>query len=218
MRRLIIGDVHGCFDELQLLLEKFDFKTSRDSLIFVGDIMGKGPNSLGVLEFMEKVAARSVIGNHEEALLKYYKMPQETILPHQKAYLDSLKSKKNYWVDRISSWPYFLEFNDLVVVHAGLQPNVKKLTDMESRILCRIRSWDGVGHNLNEADHPAWFDCMSFPKKVVFGHWAVRGLQRGDWYLGLDTGCVYGRQLSAYCPEEDKLYQVNSLKAYAKYN
>jgi bis(5'-nucleosyl)-tetraphosphatase (symmetrical) len=52
-------------------------------------------------------------------------------------------------------------------------------------------------------------------KLVIYGHWSVQGLHRTKNTVGLDSGCVYGKQLSAYCLEEDLIYQINAKKCYA---
>ena len=67
-RTIIIGDVQGCLAELDALLDRVGL-TSDDALYFVGDLVARGPSSLGVLRRVREVSARSVIGNHEERLL-----------------------------------------------------------------------------------------------------------------------------------------------------
>ena len=70
-RKIVIGDVQGCFDELIRLLEKLDFNSSSDQLIFLGDIVGRGPDSLEVIEYLYSMQDCVVVtlGNHDLHLL-----------------------------------------------------------------------------------------------------------------------------------------------------
>src|SRR5204863_3459965 len=69
-RTIIVGDVHGCRDELDALLDKVAF-TMGDRLVFVGDLIARGPDSLGVLDIARHTGAEIVRGNHEEKLLAW---------------------------------------------------------------------------------------------------------------------------------------------------
>lgn len=72
-RLLVIGDVHGMLDELKDLLKKADFTTSRgDRVIFVGDLVNKGPESAGVVQYAMDMNATSVRGNHEDKVLRVW--------------------------------------------------------------------------------------------------------------------------------------------------
>eukprot|EP00126_Sphaerothecum_destruens_P001044 Sdes_comp12690_c0_seq1m2999 len=70
-RILIVGDVHGCLDELNLLLEKFAFQPGKDILLCLGDLIGKGPDSKGVLDRVMELKGISVQGNHEMCYLRW---------------------------------------------------------------------------------------------------------------------------------------------------
>jgi bis(5'-nucleosyl)-tetraphosphatase (symmetrical) len=87
---------------------------------------------------------------------------------------------------------------------------------MSPRVLTQIRTWDGAGHDLNRPGDPPWFECVSPDRIVVFGHWAKRGLVDLPRFKGLDTGCVYGRELTGWCPEEDRFYRVPAARAYVQ--
>lgn len=73
-RVIIVGDVHGCFEELTELLERCSFNELEDVLVFVGDLVNKGPSSVEVVRYIHQLSLRevaySVIGNHDEAMLK----------------------------------------------------------------------------------------------------------------------------------------------------
>src|SRR5580692_7866895 len=71
-RTLIVGDVHGCRAELEALLDVIRFTTG-DQLVLVGDLLARGPDSLGVLDVVRRVGALFVRGNHEEKLLTWHR-------------------------------------------------------------------------------------------------------------------------------------------------
>jgi hypothetical protein len=215
-RRLIVGDIHGCADELAELLFRFKFLPGHDHLFTVGDVVGKGPKTREALELLHQFGARSVLGNHEHHCLRAAQTPAVQRTERQKAYLASLGPDRDLWIDRISRWPLYIEEPDFIVVHAGLDPAAPDLPSMRREITTTIRTWDGKGENLNDPEKdPPWFECVKPTKPVVFGHWAVRGLVDLPLFKGLDTGCVYGRELTAWCPDEKKLHHVTARRDYA---
>lgn len=71
-RAIIIGDVHGCFTELQELLIKCEYDPLKDDLYLVGDLVNKGPDSIKVVEFCRKNNISCVMGNHDYAAVEHY--------------------------------------------------------------------------------------------------------------------------------------------------
>lgn len=129
---IIIGDVHGCFEELQLLLQGLNFDKEIDKVIFVGDLVGKGPLTQQVVQYAIDIGAISVRGNHEDVLIRYY---QSQILKNENIPTPSLKDSYIEIADSLTpdQWKYLLdmplyyrekEYNALIV-HAGLEPNVE---------------------------------------------------------------------------------------------
>jgi bis(5'-nucleosyl)-tetraphosphatase (symmetrical) len=215
-RRLIVGDIHGCADELAELLFRFKFMPGHDVLFTVGDVLGKGPKPREALELLRQFGARSVLGNHEAHCLKAAATPAAKRTPRQKEYLASLGAERDFWVGQIASWPLYIEEPDLIIVHGGLDPAAAKLSEMRREVVISIRTWDGKGEALNRpGEDPPWFECVSPAKTVIFGHWALRGLVDLPKFKGLDTGCVYGRELTAWCPEEKKFHHVTARRPYA---
>lgn len=196
MRTLIIGDVHGCLRELELLLEKVGFRNGADRLIFVGDLINKGPNSLGVLQRVYELGAEVVIGNHEHAMLK----------SKTAAYPRELVA----WV---KTWPSFIEEKDFMVIHGGLIPGLHP-KDSDPAIFTRLRTWNPKLKMPGKSADPAWFEFYTGKKLVVFGHWASKGLVWRENAIGIDTGCVYGRKLSCLCLPSKQLIQVDALEVY----
>lgn len=73
----MVGDVHGCLDQLQMLMEKINYSSS-DQIVFLGDYVGRGPNSLGVLQYLRKLEnAVCILGNHDLHLLYDYYVRSE---------------------------------------------------------------------------------------------------------------------------------------------
>jgi hypothetical protein len=214
-RRLFVGDLHGCLAELDGLLRRFDFKPGTDLLFSVGDVIGKGPDVVGTLRRLKDLEARAVVGNHDFSLLEAARQVAAGREPKHRDYLDSLGPERDEWLAWISSWPYYLEMPDAILVHAGLEPGRKNPAKMTPRVLTQIRTWDGKGENLNRPGDPPWYECVKPDKTVIFGHWAQRGLIDLPMFKGLDTGCVYGGKLTGWCPEENRFLQVDAARAYA---
>jgi hypothetical protein len=216
MRRLFVGDLHGCCQELELLLKDFAFVAGEDALFSVGDIMGRGPDALGCLQVLHELKAKVVRGNHEAFLLRGHSLPEASRDSGHRAYLASLGDSQAQakWLDCIAQWPLWIETSDLFLVHAGFQPGLDHPSLMRPDLLYTIRTWDGVGKNLKRDGDPAWYDGQTWPKPIVFGHWAQRGLIDRDNFKGLDTGCVYGRKLTGWCPEEKRFLQIPAKRIY----
>lgn len=225
-RRLFVGDLHGCLDELNRLLDKFAFNPKTDTLFSVGDIMGKGPDVTGTLLRLQELQAQVVRGNHDEYLLTAIRKAEKERSVRDLEYMDSLGSKLEIFAEYIRRWPLFLEMDDLILVHAGLEPlnselrqfqsELKNLADMSPRILMQIRTWDDEGIDLKKKSNPAWFECVEVAKTIIFGHWSERGLVDLPRFKGLDTGCVYGGKLTGYCPEENRFIQVKAKRVYSQ--
>ena len=208
---LFIGDVHGCNTELQALLALVaDQKPRR--IIFVGDLINKGPDSLGVLETFKALGARAVKGNHERAFLKYVRSGK-TDEPNFETIKTQLGEHLETWVAEIDSWPYYIEEEHWVLVHAGLQPE-RHPSRSKPGILTKIRTWDGKGKSLWRVGDPPWYQLYKKKKTVIFGHWATLGIMNRKNAICLDTGCVYGGSLTGMLwPEREFL----SIKAMCRY-
>lgn len=208
---LVIGDVHGCSNELERLLKLAHLHDKMD-VVFVGDLINKGPDSIGVLARCVELGARAVAGNHELGFIKYVASERRDKPSFEQVKLQ-LGRDLNYWLKVMASWPLFIEEEHWLVVHAGLVPSLHP-RNTDARLLTQIRSWDGVGTCLEKVTDPAWFDCYHQQKLVVFGHWAMRGLVWRSNAVGLDTGCVYGGKLSGLVLPERRLIQVPAQRPY----
>lgn len=213
-RTLIIGDVHGCDKELSRLLKEVQADPKEDRILFIGDLINKGPSSRGVWELFREMKGQSIIGNHELSLLE---LVQGKFHKHSKYFEQLQKDFGRFFTDfvqDVSNWPLWFEDHELMLVHAGLVPGLHP-DQTDPWVLTTIRTWDGEGEDLKNPKNPPWFDFYAGNDLIVFGHWAALGGLERPRLIGLDTGCVYGGKLSCLILPERKIVTVPSKKAYA---
>ncbi|HET6164234.1 MAG TPA: metallophosphoesterase [Planctomycetota bacterium] len=241
MRRIFVGDVQGCREELELLLERVKFDPASDRLFSVGDAINRGPDSAGCVRLFKKLGAAMVLGNHE---LHWFEVTAGRRKAGKRDTLENLAAAPDR--AELDAWlrarPLLLCEPDVVVVHAGLHP---KWGDLEAKAReTRATFVDALAHDRPLAREPdlefatsarycdpdgrqpdddwppppppyvPWDELYRGPRTAVFGHWARRGLVVTKHARGLDTGCVYGRALSAWIPEEDRIVQVPARRAW----
>lgn len=203
MRTIIVGDVHGCREELDALLDRVAF-ASGDRLVFVGDLVARGPDSLGVLDIVRRTGAIVVRGNHEQKLIDWRNAHaawrQEAARPPLRiGRLHRTIARALRPVDWsiLGTSPLSLDLPEhgLRVVHAGLDPSVPFDAQRDATLL-RIRTVRAEGRPRGQRD-VLWGSRYAGPPHVVFGHNAAPGLQLHPDATGLDTGCVYGGRLTA---------------------
>lgn len=206
-RTLYIGDIHGCADELERIIDAFGFVEGKDTLYQTGDIINKGPDMMRAMEIIQKCGILTVRGNHEEHLIRMMETPECEWTEKQRSRFARLSLEEwTYIRDIVKEWPLWRDTPHALLVHAGLEPGKKRLEDMDPTVILSIRYWN---------DKP-WFDQVQWNKTVVFGHWAKMGfVDRRPQFIGLDSGCVYGKKLTAWCPEEDRFYEVTAAREYS---
>jgi calcineurin-like phosphoesterase family protein len=209
-RTIVVGDLHGCYDELAELLQKAGFGAN-DRVVCVGDLVTKGPKNREVLElFMRDPRFRTVIGNHDLALRRKWGGEKVKLKPSQKATHKELKNDKEKYLPFLNKLPFTIDLGTHLVVHAGLRPDVE-LYSQTSEDMTLLRT---LGKNRESHDGTPWYEVYDGEKVVLFGHWPGPEPRRGPKAIGLDTGCVYGFKLTAYIIEEDEFVTVQAARAY----
>ncbi len=211
-RQIIIGDVHGCYEELMELVDKVNFNAQTDELIFLGDLINKGPSSVKVLEFVKNGGHKSILGNHELGFLKALDYAQYMTGGFLKL-AEELKGELSEYQKWLAQLPLYIEDDLFIAIHGGLEPGVP-LNMQRAQVATRIRTWDGIGDDLNNPANPAWYELYKEDKLVVFGHWAAKGLIRRENAIGLDTGCVWGGELSCLILPEKKVQSIKAKRVY----
>ncbi|WP_213005562.1 metallophosphoesterase family protein [Paractinoplanes toevensis] len=200
-RTVIIGDIHGCFDELAQLLDRVDLRPD-DLLVGAGDLVDRGPAPGEVIRlFRERPNSIAVMGNHERKHVRgIFSYAQEiTRLQLGDTYAEA--------VDWMRTLPYYVETADVRVVHAAMLSGIP-LAEQKQEILCGTTS----GEKELAAMFPDgwWADHYTDTKPVVFGH-HVTGpdpLIRDRRIFGLDTGACHGGNLTALCLPGFTIHQV----------
>ncbi len=268
MATYVIGDIQGCFDSLQGLLEKIDARAD-DQIWLAGDLVNRGPRSADVLRWAKQQGDRvvAVLGNHDLHLLSMaagLREPKYRDTAHE--VLDGPDA------DELIDWLRYLPFihrGDLaVLVHAGLHPewsvdeaiaHAAELQDILRRddwqdklgamhggksatrwhadlskskrrraataVLTKARCFthrkDGWHLEHRFYDHPTkastgltpWFDAREpGDEHIAFGHWASLGLLQRDDVTATDTGCVWGRHLTAVRLDDDEVFEQPALE------
>ena len=203
-RTILIGDVHGCSAELALLLEKTAF-ASGDQLIFVGDLVARGPDSLGVLDIVRRTGALVVRGNHEDKILEWRRGRRAHArggaepVPLGRLHAGVAAALRPVDWSILSSTPLWLDLPEhgLRVVHAGVLPGLP-IEEQRKKTLLHVRTVGANGEAREDKDgEMLWGKRYKGPPHIVFGHNAGPLPQLHPWATGLDTGCVYGCHLTA---------------------
>jgi Calcineurin-like phosphoesterase len=216
-RLLAIGDIHGCAQELDVLLGGLSLGAG-DTVVFVGDYIDRGFGSRAVVDQLLALAARSEVtsvflrGNHEDMCLAYLgrggRWGEAWRLNGGAATLDSygidprtpgqevlarLPAEHLAFFERLQlSYVH----GEWLFIHAGLRPG-RRLEEQEEEDLLWIRD----EFIMSRSGLP--------PQTVVFGHTPHREVLLDLPYkVGIDTGCVYGGRLTCLAPVEGHLYQV----------
>lgn len=248
----LLGDLQGCCQPLERLLQTIDFSPSRDHLYVLGDLVNRGPDSMGVLRRLRGLgnAATCLLGNHDLHLLAVAHGVRQ---PHRSDTLGEILQApdRDDWLHWLRQQHLAVHAHGWLMVHAGVVPqwDAAQTVALAGEVQAMLRSPD-VGEFLtrmygNEPDRwddklqgvPRWRcvvnsltrlrfcaadGTMEFATKegaggapqgfmpwfdvpgrrtqgtpVAFGHWSTLGLLNRDDLLSLDTGCVWGGQLTA---------------------
>jgi serine/threonine protein phosphatase 1 len=193
-----IGDIHGCYDQLLTLIKIIPVDFNRDTLVFMGDYIDRGPQSVEVVDYLIKLKKRvpGIIflkGNHEDMLEKYLNGTDRFtyLLNGGQQTLDSYLSRSTKTgtnpippehMDFFKSLRLTYETEDYIFVHAGLRPKVS-LESQETEDLLWIRD-------------KFLYSRYDFGKPVVFGHTPLGEPLVESNKVGIDTGAVYGNSLT----------------------
>lgn len=216
-RIFAIGDIHGCLIELNDMLSLIN-PQPEDRIVLLGDLVNKGPDSIGVLRLVQSLPnCMCVCGNHEYRMLRY----RET---NNKKHL---KNSDHQTVKLLSAedWAFLESFHKMIVVeehntifvHGGFIPH-QPWQEQVLNTVTQIQNYDPEtqkwGMRAQVPQGLPWADFWQGPQFVVYGHTARSDVYRRPMSLCIDTGCVYGGHLTAYEITERKLFQVAATQCF----
>lgn len=245
MATWVVGDIHGCAEELARLIERLQL-APQDRLVSVGDLFHRGPDPAGVMDLMREHRIPFVLGNHELAVLRRVGVAPVSLArddrPPLRTHFPELDEED---LDGDGHTPCRVapqrraELLTFLQQHSGFY---LRHTDIEGagalpdgRPWCVVHAGRLPGVELENSaireltslrrlpgrGQPWWYEDYDGPELVLFGHTPsslprVHSLRERPLAIGLDTGCVYGGRLTAYSPELDEYRAVKAARAYVQ--
>jgi protein phosphatase len=239
----IIGDIHGCFEELSELLIKLGYSINRveenqnnfgfnvnspigRKVIFLGDLVDRGSDSPSVLRLVMSMVnsdiAYCVPGNHDLKLQKYLNGKNVQLKHGLEETVKQLETESVEFKSLIEKFLYSLishyvfDSGKLVVAHAGLKE------EMQGRGSGAVRSFCQFGETTGEIDEFGlsvrynWAKEYRGKAKVIYGHTPVPEAEWLNKTINIDTGCVFGGKLTALRYPEEEIVSVNAKKVYCE--
>lgn len=228
----IIGDIHGCCDELELLLDKLGYKKSNGiyehpegrTAVFLGDFCDRGDRNADVLRtVMDMVSVSSAIavpGNHDVKLQKYLRGKNVSMTHGIDKTIAELETKGEEFKNEVAGFinglisHYILDDGKLVVAHAGLKQEYFGRSSARIRDFCLYGEATGEFDSFGLPIRLDWAADYRGKAKVVFGHIAAKETKWVNNTICIDTGCVFGGKLTAFRYPEGELVEVEALKQY----
>ncbi|HEY1543794.1 MAG TPA: polynucleotide kinase-phosphatase [Xanthobacteraceae bacterium] len=238
----IIGDVHGCADELELLLDRLGYElawvdgdSGREArlrsptgrkLVFVGDLVDRGPRTPDVLRIaMAAVASGigfAVQGNHDNKLHRWMAGRDVKIAHGLQQTIDQLAAEDDAFKASVKTFLYdlrshfWLDDGKLAVAHAGLKE------DMIGRGSPAVRDFALYGETSGEIDEYGlpvradWAAAYRGKTTVVYGHTPIPAAEWVNNTICIDTGCVFGGKLTALRWPEKELIEVVAMRVHCE--
>ena len=220
----IIGDIHGCYNELCELINKLGYPRNDRKLIFLGDLCDRGPNNMEVLRLVMDMVksgnAYCVQGNHDSKLLRYIKGSNVQLSHGLQITTEQLQTKSEEFIKETKIFldslisHYIFDNGRLAVAHAGI------IEKYQGRGSNRVRSFCLYGDTTGETDEYGlpvrlpWANEYRGKALVVYGHTPTLEAEIINNTICIDTGCVFGGKLTAYRYPEGEIISIKAEREY----
>ena len=235
MKYDIIGDIHGCYEELTALIEKLGYEMHQGQFVhphgrklaFVGDATDRGPNSLAVLDLLFSMQDKEQLiyspGNHCNKLYRYFKGNKVQITHGLETTVEEFKqlhkNKQEFFRKRYIAFyealPIYqqLDNDQLLIAHAGIREDMIG-KPIHKRIIDFTLYGDITGKTLADGrpERRDWAKHYKGSTFVVYGHTPIKEARFKNRTVNIDTGCVFGGKLSALRYPEMEIVSVPSLQ------
>jgi hypothetical protein len=243
-RFIVVGDVHGCLEELDELLLKVEYRPGdQDCLVFAGDLVDRGPDPVGCVRRARELGAGCVMGNHEEKHIRWRNWETKIVNGEAKKnpmrrFDEARMIEHNNLTDEDMAYlrampkTIGLGHQPWLVVHAGFECNRVPYTDQARDKVCRVRNVGEDGKMASDHRNPLvdvpgsvpWGMRWQGPENVIYGH-AVHSrteprvdAHEGYACYGIDTGCVFGGRLTALVLPDGKPPEFVQVQAKREYH
>ncbi|SEO38699.1 polynucleotide kinase-phosphatase [Mucilaginibacter sp. OK283] len=230
----IIGDIHGCYDELVTLLGKLGYVNNAETwahpegrkAVFAGDLVDRGPKTPEVLKLVMAMTtagtAYCVPGNHDVKLMRWLngknvqaKHGLEKSIEQLSTETPEFKNKVSKFIDDLISH-YVFDDGKLVVAHAGLKESMQGRGSGAVREFCLYGDTTGEIDEFGLPVRLNWAAEYTGKAMVVYGHTPVPQAQWLNNTIDIDTGCVFGGSLTALRYPERELVAVKAKEVYCE--
>ncbi|MYL58399.1 bis(5'-nucleosyl)-tetraphosphatase PrpE [Virgibacillus halodenitrificans] len=235
----VIGDVHGCLEELKELLQKLGYGKNDTTYthpegripVFLGDITDRGPASMKVIQLVyEMVVATKkayyVPGNHCNKLYRYFlgnKVKQnnglETTVAEYKSLSDDQQKKiKKQFMELYEASELYLQLPEVhaVIAHAGIKTSYIGRTDKKVKTFVLYGDITGEKHEDGRPVRRDWAQHYHGSDWIVYGHTPVKKPRIVNKTINIDTGCVFGNALTAFRLPEETTIAIPSKQPYVE--
>ena len=230
----IIGDIHGCYDELCELLTGLEYDVNAENytakhpgnrkVVFLGDLCDRGPKSFEVIHLVmnmvQEGSAYCVAGNHDVKLLKKLRGANVNLTHGIDRTIKQLEVQDKDFIEQVKTFidglisHYIFDNGKLVVAHAGLKEKYQGRSSSRVREFCLYGETDGATDEYGLPVRMPWANEYRGKALVVYGHIPSQEVQKLNNTICIDTGCVFGGKLSAYRYPEGEIVQVNAGHEY----
>jgi protein phosphatase len=236
----IIGDIHGCADELQALLAELGYEVTWEGAgadrrcvtrapagrraVFLGDYVDRGPKSLDTLHIVMSMIgvgqAFGVLGNHDARLIRWLdgRNVQMThglaeTAQQMQGVSPAFRRELKRFLDNLP-FHLWLDGGELAAAHAGIRRDMLGLTTSATRAFCLYGDTTGERDEFGFPVRRNWAARYSGKTAVVYGHTPIVTTEWVNNTICIDTGCCFGGQLTALRWPERELVSVSALDVY----